>query len=82
MASSDQLKALIKSHISRDDGHFYSVAMQVAAHEAKLGHGKLAEDMNLPRASLGRSGAATMLAGWGPAWLVPLRLAKSIPECL
>ena len=42
MASSDQLKALIKSHISRDDGQFLSVAMQVAAHEAKLGHGKLA----------------------------------------
>lgn len=45
MASSEQLKALIKSHISRDDGHFFSVAMQVAAHEAKLGHGKLAEDL-------------------------------------
>lgn len=45
MASSDQLKALIKSHISRDDGHFFSVAMQVAAHEAKLGHGKLAEEL-------------------------------------
>lgn len=47
MASSDQLKALIKSHISRDDGHFYSVAMQVAAHEAKLGHGKLAEELRI-----------------------------------
>lgn len=45
MASSEQLKALIKSHISRDDGHFLSVAMQVAAHEAKLGHGKLAEEL-------------------------------------
>jgi len=45
MASSEQLKALIKSHITRDDGHFYSVAMQVAAHEAKLGHGKLAEEL-------------------------------------
>lgn len=45
MASSEQLKALIKSHISRDDGHFYSVAMQMAAHEAKLGHGKLAEEL-------------------------------------
>jgi len=43
MASFDQLKALIKSHISRDDGQFLSVAMQLAAHEAKLGHGKLAE---------------------------------------
>ena len=45
VASSEQLKALIKSHINRDDGHFYSVAMQMAAHEAKLGHGKLAEEL-------------------------------------
>lgn len=45
MASADQLKALVKSHISRDDTQFYSVAMQVAAHEAKAGHGKLAEEL-------------------------------------
>ena len=45
MASADQLKALVKSPISRDDGQFYSIAMQVAAHEAKVGHGKLAEEL-------------------------------------
>lgn len=45
MASADQLKALLKSHIDSDDTHFFSVAMQIAAHEAKLGHGKLAEEM-------------------------------------
>jgi SpoVK/Ycf46/Vps4 family AAA+-type ATPase len=45
MASSEQIKALIKSHVSRDDAFFFSVAMQVAAHEAKLGHGKLAEEL-------------------------------------
>jgi len=45
MASADQLKALVRSHISRDDGQFYSVAMQVAAHEAKAGHGRLAEEL-------------------------------------
>lgn len=45
MASAEQLKALVKSHISRDDRQFYSVAMQVAAHEAKVGHGKLAEEL-------------------------------------
>ncbi len=45
MASADQLKALVRSHIARDDGQFYSVAMQVAAHEAKVGHGKLAEEL-------------------------------------
>lgn len=45
MASADQLRALLKSHIDGDDSHFLSVAMQVAAHEAKLGHGKLAEEL-------------------------------------
>ena len=45
MASADQLKALVKSYIDRDDGKFYSVAMQVAAHEAKVGHGKLAVEL-------------------------------------
>ncbi|WP_020159999.1 AAA family ATPase [Methylobacter marinus] len=45
MASADQLKALLKSHIDGDNGHFYAVAMQLAAHEAKLGHGKLAEEL-------------------------------------
>lgn len=45
MASAEQLKALLKSHIEGDEGRFLSVAMQVAAHEAKLGHGKLAEEL-------------------------------------
>lgn len=45
MASADQIKALLKSHLERDDQRFFSVAMQVAAHEAKLGHGQLAIEL-------------------------------------
>ena len=45
MASADQLKALLKSHLEGDDDRFFSVTMQVAAHEAKPGHGKLAEEL-------------------------------------
>ncbi len=45
MASGDQLKALLKSHLEGDDDRFFSVAMQVAAHEAKRGHGRLAEEL-------------------------------------
>lgn len=45
MASGDQLKALLASHLEGDDQRFFSVAMQVAAHEAKRGHGKLAEEL-------------------------------------
>ena len=65
VASSEQLKALIKSHISRDDGHFYSVAMQVAAHEAKLGHGKLAEELrgliDAAKTRLGQDGSGKLV---------------------
>lgn len=45
VASADQIKALLKSHIEGDDPRFFSIAMQVAAHEAKLGHGQLAEEL-------------------------------------
>ncbi|BCG01767.1 ATPase (plasmid) [Paraburkholderia sp. PGU19] len=66
MASADQLKALVKSHIDRDDGQFYSVAMQVAAHEAKVGHGKLAEELR------DLIDAAKARGPGSPANLVPL----------
>ena len=42
MANAQQLKALLRSHIEGDDAQFYSVAMQLAAHAAKQGHGKVA----------------------------------------
>lgn len=45
MASADQLKALLKAHLEGDEQRFRSVAMQVAAHEAKVGHGQLAEEL-------------------------------------
>lgn len=45
MASAEQIKALLKSHIDDDNAHFFSVAMQVSAHKAKLGHGQLADTL-------------------------------------
>jgi len=45
MAKAEQLKALLQSHHDGDDKRFYSVAMQLAAYEAKRGHGKLAEEL-------------------------------------
>ncbi len=45
MAIANHLKALLKSHADGDDERFYSIAMQLAAHEAKIGHGKLAEEL-------------------------------------
>ena len=45
MASAEQLKALLQSHMDGDNERFFSVAMQIAAHESRLGHGKLAKDL-------------------------------------
>lgn len=45
MATADQLKALLKSYADGDEDRFYAVAIQVAAHAAKQGHTKLAQEM-------------------------------------
>ena len=42
MATAEQIKALIRSHISDDAERFYTLSLQVAAHEAHQGHGALA----------------------------------------
>ncbi len=45
MASAKQLKALFRSYADGDESQFNAIAMQLAAHEAKLGHGKLAREL-------------------------------------
>lgn len=45
MATAEQIKALVKSHSEGDDSRFYSVAMQVAAGEAKNGHTDFAAEL-------------------------------------
>ena len=45
MATSKHLLAMLRSHIDGDNEHFLSVAMQVAAHEARQGHSNLAKQL-------------------------------------
>lgn len=45
MATADQLKALIRSHFSNQPERFHTIALQVAAHEAKQGHSAVAHDI-------------------------------------
>jgi hypothetical protein len=45
MAAADQIKSLLKSHIEGDETRFFSIAMQLAANEARKGHGKLAQEL-------------------------------------
>jgi SpoVK/Ycf46/Vps4 family AAA+-type ATPase len=43
MANSRQMIALLKSHVRRDDQEFLSIAMEMAAAEARQGHSQVAE---------------------------------------
>lgn len=45
MGSARHMIALLKSHVEGDDREFLSVAMQAAAHEAKLGHAAVAQQL-------------------------------------
>ncbi len=42
MSTARHMIALLRSHVDGDDGEFLSVAMQAAAHEARLGHASVA----------------------------------------
>jgi len=45
MPNAEQIKSLIRSHYDEDTERFYSIALQVAAHEARQGHKALAQDI-------------------------------------
>lgn len=45
MATAEQIKSLIRSHLTDDDERFFTISLQVAAHEAQQGHGALAHDI-------------------------------------
>jgi SpoVK/Ycf46/Vps4 family AAA+-type ATPase len=45
MTTARHILTLLKSHIAGDEDRFLSTAMQVAAHEARQGHGKLAQEL-------------------------------------
>lgn len=56
MATGEQIKSLVKCYLDDDEERFMSLAMQIAAHEARKGHGKLASDI---RALIDKARAAS-----------------------
>lgn len=69
MTTARHIVALLRSHIDGDEDRFLSVATQLAAHEARQGHGKLAQELReLIDAAKGK-GATVGRRGAGP---VPL----------
>ena len=45
MSTARHILALLKSHLEGEEQQFYSAALQMAAHEARQGHGKLAQEI-------------------------------------
>ncbi len=45
MSTARQIIALLKSYVEGEEQQFYSAALQMAAHEARQGHGKLAQEI-------------------------------------
>lgn len=85
MATAQQLKALVESYVSGDDGRFRTVAMQIAAHSAKHGKKQLAEEIQ----KLIDDAAKRREMHVGPAKTIPIArphrdlaglLAASYPE--
>ncbi|MEK4455248.1 AAA family ATPase [Paenibacillus sp. FSL L8-0506] len=45
MATATQIKMLIEAHVSKNDDRFKTIVLQLAAHEAKLGHTSFAREL-------------------------------------
>lgn len=45
MTTARHFMALLRSHIEGDESQLYAVAIQAAAHEARLGHGRVAQEL-------------------------------------
>lgn len=59
MATAEQLKALIRAHFDDDSEKFKTVALQIAAHEAKVGHTSCAKEIkNLVQSAKNPKGKA------------------------
>lgn len=62
MPTAEQIRALIRSHADGDDVRFYSIALQVAAQEARNGHGRFAMELReLVDKAKERGAASTVL---------------------
>ncbi len=81
MATADQVKALIESHTEGDDSRFYTVALQVAAKEARAGHAAYAQDLKrLAEGTIRRGAGAKIVAVATPRGELSSLLSVSYPE--
>ena len=61
MATADQIRSLVKAYNAHDDEKFKTVVLQIAAHEARLGHGSFAQELKKEANAVGKNGGTTVL---------------------
>jgi SpoVK/Ycf46/Vps4 family AAA+-type ATPase len=66
MATAEQVKALLKSYSEGEGEHFVSVALQIAAHVARTGKGKLAQELRDLVEEIKKKQAAGKISGAVP----------------
>jgi SpoVK/Ycf46/Vps4 family AAA+-type ATPase len=87
MATVEEIKALLESHVEGDDERFFSVIIQLAAHAARQGHGRLAQELRrlVDRAKettgpAGRGGSTSPIPVTQPRGELAALLAVSYPK--
>ena len=66
MATAEQIKSLVKSYSAGNGEHFVSVTLQIAAHAARTGKGKLAQELRVLVDDIKQKQAAGKIGGAVP----------------
>ena len=61
MATADQIRSLVKAYNAHDDEKFKTVVLQIAAHEARLGHNSLAQELKNEAKAIGKNRSISVL---------------------
>lgn len=61
MATADQIRSLVKAYNAHDDEKFKTVVLQIAAHEARLGHSSFAQELKKEANAVGKNASTTVL---------------------
>ncbi len=82
MATAEQLKYLIESHFQQDEERFTTMALQVAAHEARLGHSQVANEIRhlVDRRKSSRAKVIPFRPELGDLVLVQVDLTQPLPD--
>jgi len=61
LATADQIRNLVKAFAAHDDEKVKTIVLQIAAHEAKLGHGSFAQELKKEASNIGKARSGQIL---------------------